>query len=97
MIGSSKPRMLFSSSLANRVSGVGEVRSPNRLAPFSMIVTSQPASASTMAAVDPPGPLPTTIGLSHRASVVELGQEQGDDARRIDEVEAVGAAHLVGV
>ena len=52
--------MNFSSSFEKCPSGPNGASSESRwLRPFSRTMTDQPASASTCAAVAPPGPLPT--------------------------------------
>src|SRR5215469_9519330 len=72
-----------------------------RLGPFSKTTTSHPARASSMAAIDPPAPLPITTALpmarprpwSHRAE--EL-QHVGHDAGVGHRIAAVGALNLTG-
>src|SRR5579875_1625600 len=66
--------------------------------PFSKTTTCQPASASSMAATDPPAPLPITTAVgtgaaSHRA---EERQHVGDHGRPGHRIRPVAALHLLG-
>src|SRR6185437_7172902 len=65
------------------------------LGPFSNTVTCQPAWASTIAANDPPAPLPITIAVVMRLHDAEELDDVGDDPGVLHRVEAVGALHLV--
>src|SRR5579863_5508685 len=64
------------------------------LGPFSNIVTCQPAWASTIAANEPPAPLPITIAVVMLLHGAEELDHVGDDGALLDGVVAVGALHL---
>ena len=68
------------------------------MGPFSKIVTCQPALASSIAANDPPAPLPITMALVMGLQRAEELEDVGDDAGVVvaDRVVAVGPLHLVG-
>src|SRR6516162_2291540 len=66
------------------------------LGPFSKTVTCQPAEASTIAANDPPAPLPITIAVVMALQGAEELDDVGDDPGGADRVVAVGPFHLVG-
>src|SRR5437773_4018360 len=83
-------------SLANTVpNGPGPARLLKWLGPFSKMMTSQPAFASSIAANDPPAPLPITIALvmSWLQGAEEL-EDIGHDAGAVHRVVAVGPLHL---
>src|SRR5580704_6973497 len=85
-------------SLANTVpNGPGPARLLKWLGPFSKMVMSQPAFASSIAANDPPAPLPITIALvmSWLQGAEEL-EDVGHDAGVVHRVVAVGPLHLGG-
>src|SRR6266705_83521 len=90
-------------SLANTVpNGPWPARLVKWLGPFSKTTTSQPARASSIAANDPPAPLPITIAfviavLSSRfLQGAEELEDIGHDAGVADRIVAVGPLHLVG-
>src|SRR6185437_78657 len=65
------------------------------LGPFSNTVTCQPAWASTIAANEPPAPLPITIAVVMRLHGAEELDHVGADSGVLHRVGAVGALHLV--
>ena len=83
-------------SLANTVPiGPSPPRLEKWLGPFSKTTTCHPACASSIAAKDPPAPLPITTALpmaSHRA---EEPEHVGHDPGVVDRIVPVGTLHLV--
>src|SRR5579875_2675021 len=72
--------------------------SPKWLGPFSKTTTCHPASASSMAAMDPPAPLPITTAVRNAASShrAEELQHVGHHRRPVHRVRPVAALHLLG-
>src|SRR5215472_2368034 len=90
-------------SLANTVPiGPWPDRLVKWLGPFSKTVTCQPALASSIAANDPPAPLPITIAVVMLVVTcswlqgAEEPEDVGDDPGADDRVAAVGPLHFAG-
>src|SRR5581483_465061 len=75
--------------------GPSPARLEKWLGPFSNTVTCQPAWARTIAANEPPAPLPITIALVMVLYDAEELDDVGDDPGVLHWIVAVGAFHFV--